>query len=93
MKTDPGSVSRMVREQHPLVQCITNYVSMDIAANLLNAAGASAAGRYRWGHRRECGRGHPGGRGRCRGGLRHLVRTRPGSCGGPPAGGHRCRAE
>ena len=43
MKTDPGSVSRMVREQHPLVQCITNYVSMDIAANLLNAAGASPA--------------------------------------------------
>ncbi len=33
----------MVREQHPLVQCITNYVSMDIAANLLNAAGASPA--------------------------------------------------
>jgi hydroxyethylthiazole kinase len=40
---DVVSVYRAVREQHPLVQCITNYVSMDIAANLLNAAGASPA--------------------------------------------------
>jgi hydroxyethylthiazole kinase len=43
MQIDPGSVSRLVRTQRPLVQCITNYVSMDIAANLLNAAGASPA--------------------------------------------------
>lgn len=40
---DPSSIYRDLRERHPLVQCITNYVSMDIAANLLNAAGASPA--------------------------------------------------
>ena len=40
---DVVSVYRTMREQHPLVQCITNYVSMDIAANLLNASGASPA--------------------------------------------------
>lgn len=32
-----------LRSRNPLVQCITNYVSMDLAANLLNAAGASPA--------------------------------------------------
>ncbi|KAF7025810.1 hypothetical protein CFC21_037990 [Triticum aestivum] len=32
-----------VRERAPLVQCITNLVSMDIAANALTAAGASPA--------------------------------------------------
>jgi hydroxyethylthiazole kinase len=32
-----------VRTRAPLVQCITNYVSMDLAANVLNAAGASPA--------------------------------------------------
>lgn len=32
-----------LHEQTPLVQCITNYVSMDLAANLLNAAHASPA--------------------------------------------------
>ncbi|QGN32059.1 hydroxyethylthiazole kinase [Microlunatus sp. Gsoil 973] len=32
-----------LRGRNPLVQCITNYVSMDLAANLLNAAGASPA--------------------------------------------------
>ena len=32
-----------LRTGHPLVQCITNFVSMDLAANLLNAAGASPA--------------------------------------------------
>lgn len=32
-----------LQEQTPLVQCITNYVSMDIAANALNAVGASPA--------------------------------------------------
>src|SRR5690625_4321467 len=37
------SIRAAVRAQAPLVQCITNYVSMDIAANLLNAAGASPA--------------------------------------------------
>ncbi|MGH3322369.1 MAG: hydroxyethylthiazole kinase [Streptosporangiaceae bacterium] len=32
-----------LRARSPLVQCLTNYVSMDIAANVLNAAGASPA--------------------------------------------------
>jgi len=32
-----------VRTQSPLVQCITNFVSMDLAANVLNAVGASPA--------------------------------------------------
>lgn len=32
-----------LRDRNPLVQCITNFVSMDLAANLLNAAGASPA--------------------------------------------------
>jgi hydroxyethylthiazole kinase len=32
-----------LRERAPLVQCITNYVSMDIVANVLNAVGASPA--------------------------------------------------
>ncbi|RZS87038.1 hydroxyethylthiazole kinase [Motilibacter rhizosphaerae] len=32
-----------VREQGPLVQCITNYVAMDLAANALLAVGASPA--------------------------------------------------
>lgn len=41
--TDIGSAARALRQQQPLVQCITNYVSMDLAANLLNAAGASPA--------------------------------------------------
>eukprot|EP00249_Psilotum_nudum_P011556 c23237_g3_i1 orf=2-895(-) len=33
----------MVREAAPLIQCITNFVSMDIMANTLLAAGASSA--------------------------------------------------
>ena len=37
------AVHAAVREQTPLVQCITNYVSMDLTANVLNAAGASPA--------------------------------------------------
>src|SRR5690625_6751862 len=40
------SVARVYHDlqaQNPLVHCITNYVSMDIAANMLNAAGASPA--------------------------------------------------
>lgn len=40
---DPVSCYRKLREQRPVVQCITNYVSMDIAANVLNAVGASPA--------------------------------------------------
>ena len=32
-----------LRSRCPLVQCITNYVSMDIMANVLLAAGASPA--------------------------------------------------
>ncbi len=32
-----------VREKSPLIQCITNFVSMDIMANTLLAAGASPA--------------------------------------------------
>ena len=45
-----SSISRSVaqtvaglRERAPLVQCVTNFVSMDIAANVLNAVGASPA--------------------------------------------------
>ncbi|SDS00484.1 hydroxyethylthiazole kinase [Microlunatus soli] len=38
-----GHVVEQLRARRPLVQCITNYVSMDLAANLLNAAGASPA--------------------------------------------------
>ncbi|GLU08760.1 hypothetical protein SLE2022_256500 [Rubroshorea leprosula] len=34
---------RSVREQSPLIQCITNFVSMDIMANTLLSAGASPA--------------------------------------------------
>ena len=37
------AIRAAVRAQPPLVQCITNYVSMDITANVLNAAGASPA--------------------------------------------------
>ncbi|MGH3358515.1 MAG: hydroxyethylthiazole kinase [Nocardioidaceae bacterium] len=37
------AVHAAVRKRAPLVQCITNYVSMDLAANVLNAAGASPA--------------------------------------------------
>lgn len=47
--TTPADLSTVIavhaalREHNPLVQCVTNYVSMDIAANVLNAAGASPA--------------------------------------------------
>lgn len=37
------TVHQRLRDQTPLIQCITNYVSMDIAANVLNAVGASPA--------------------------------------------------
>jgi hydroxyethylthiazole kinase len=36
-------IARAVRDRAPLVQCITNYVSMDVVANVLNAVGASPA--------------------------------------------------
>lgn len=38
-----SAIAAAVREQSPLVQYLTNYVSMDIAANVLNAVGASPA--------------------------------------------------
>ncbi|MFY0406102.1 hydroxyethylthiazole kinase [Solicola sp. PLA-1-18] len=38
-----GQIHAEVRERTPLVQCLTNYVSMDVAANVLLAAGASPA--------------------------------------------------
>jgi hydroxyethylthiazole kinase len=38
-----SEIARDVRARSPLVQCITNYVSMDIVANVLNAVGASPA--------------------------------------------------
>ena len=37
------TIAQAVRERAPLVQCIANYVSMDIVANVLNAIGASPA--------------------------------------------------
>ncbi|GGF39563.1 hydroxyethylthiazole kinase [Marmoricola endophyticus] len=39
----PDQLARALRERSPLVQCLTNFVSMDLVANLLNAAGASPA--------------------------------------------------
>ncbi|TDK31294.1 hydroxyethylthiazole kinase [Rhizobium deserti] len=39
----PGQLLDMMRTTNPLVQCITNYVAMNIAANVLLAAGASPA--------------------------------------------------
>ena len=41
--TGPAMQLARVREAAPLVQCITNYVAMNIAANVLLAAGASPA--------------------------------------------------
>ncbi|CAN7719841.1 hydroxyethylthiazole kinase [Rhizobium leguminosarum] len=41
--TTPGAMLKAMREKPPLVQCITNYVAMNIAANVLLAAGASPA--------------------------------------------------
>lgn len=38
-----GALLKELRETRPLVQCITNYVAMNIAANVLLAAGASPA--------------------------------------------------
>jgi len=39
----PGSLLAKLRRERPLVQCITNYVAMNSAANVLLAAGASPA--------------------------------------------------
>jgi len=38
-----GKLLRRVREEAPLVQCLTNYVAMDLSANALLALGASPA--------------------------------------------------
>ncbi|MBB3165960.1 hydroxyethylthiazole kinase [Rhizobium laguerreae] len=42
-RTTPGAMLKAMREKPPLVQCITNYVAMNIAANVLLASGASPA--------------------------------------------------
>ncbi len=42
-KTLPGKLLSELRAQPPLVHCITNFVAMNIAANVLLAAGASPA--------------------------------------------------
>ncbi|WP_085781133.1 hydroxyethylthiazole kinase [Rhizobium sp. NXC14] len=42
-KITSGAMLKAMREKPPLVQCITNYVAMNIAANVLLAAGASPA--------------------------------------------------
>lgn len=41
--TAPSILLARVRETGPLVQCVTNYVAMNVAANVLLAAGASPA--------------------------------------------------
>lgn len=43
MMSMPGTLLAALRERPPLVQCITNYVAMNIAANVMLAAGASPA--------------------------------------------------
>ncbi len=43
MSATPGTLLAALRANPPLVQCITNYVAMNIAANVLLAAGASPA--------------------------------------------------
>ncbi|MEB3046822.1 hydroxyethylthiazole kinase [Rhizobium mulingense] len=42
-KTTSGAMLEAMREKPPLVHCITNYVAMNIAANVLLASGASPA--------------------------------------------------
>ncbi|MBY4612219.1 MULTISPECIES: hydroxyethylthiazole kinase [Rhizobium] len=42
-RSTPGAMLKAMREKPPLVQCITNYVAMNVAANVLLAAGASPA--------------------------------------------------
>lgn len=39
----PQDVLKALRDQNPLVHCITNYVAMNVAANVVLAAGASPA--------------------------------------------------
>ncbi|MEO0545292.1 MAG: hydroxyethylthiazole kinase, partial [Pseudomonadota bacterium] len=39
----PNAALEALRAQAPLVHCITNYVAMNIAANVALAAGASPA--------------------------------------------------
>ncbi|WP_299622797.1 hydroxyethylthiazole kinase [uncultured Tateyamaria sp.] len=39
----PQNLLTTMREKNPLVQCITNYVAMNVAANVVLAAGASPA--------------------------------------------------
>jgi hydroxyethylthiazole kinase len=41
--TTSAAIVEAVRERSPLVQYVTNFVSMDVAANVLNAVGASPA--------------------------------------------------
>lgn len=43
LTTAPSALHARVREAAPLVHCVTNYVAMNIAANVLLAAGASPA--------------------------------------------------
>lgn len=43
MSEAPGDLLAALRTEPPLVQCITNHVAMNIAANVLLAAGASPA--------------------------------------------------
>ncbi|NKQ41470.1 MAG: hydroxyethylthiazole kinase [Sulfurovum sp.] len=40
---NPQELLKSMRDSNPLVQCITNYVAMNIAANTMLAAGASPA--------------------------------------------------
>lgn len=40
---DPTGTMLRIRERTPLVHCVTNFVSMDLVANVLLAAGASPA--------------------------------------------------
>jgi len=42
-KYSPGTLMNDMRAQAPLVQCITNFVAMNVAANVMLAAGASPA--------------------------------------------------
>lgn len=42
-QNSPGALLDAMRAASPLVQCITNYVAMNIAANVMLAAGASPA--------------------------------------------------
>ncbi|MFS8110615.1 hydroxyethylthiazole kinase [Rhizobium jaguaris] len=42
-QTTPGTLLTAMRANPPLVQCITNFVAMNIAANVMLAAGASPA--------------------------------------------------